>query len=136
MITYNENENTIVDCLIFIESFEIFEDGERKLILTTDKQFNQIYNSVYELFLSSRLMPAFGVSLHDETLNEITKGDWLQINFKKEMNKNGLPFNSLLFKIEEVNGFNLIRLYENKYDGRCLYLDLNEIVNLKHLLKK
>ena len=79
-------------------------------------------------------MPAFGVSLHNETLNEIKSNCWLQVNFNKEIVKNGLPFNALLFRLEETQGFNLIRLYDGKYEGRCLFLDLDKEMDLKNVI--
>ena len=79
-------------------------------------------------------MPAFGVSLDYETQNELKQGEWLQVNFSFEENANGLLFNSLLFKLDTVSGFNLIRLHNGKYEGRCIYLDFDDILDLKQIL--
>lgn len=134
MMVYEEKENSLIDCLKYVESFEIFNNGEVEIVTNEQDKFNQIFNNIKEVFASSRLMPAFGVSLHNETLNELKNGNWFQINFNKEQIKNGLNFNSLLFKLEETQGFNLIRLYENKYEGRCLYLDLNNEIDLNTVI--
>jgi len=132
---YEDNEKSLIDCLNFVESFEILNNGKVEIVTNEQDKFNQIFNNIKEIFASSRLMPAFGVSLHNETLNELKNGCWFQINFNKEQIKNGLNFNSLLFKLEETQGFNLIRLYENKYEGRCLYLDLENEKDLKDIIK-
>lgn len=133
MLNYYDNENSLVDIVDKIQSFEVFENGNLKSI-ESEQDFLKIKSNLKDLFSSSRLMPAFGVSLHNETLNEIKKDVWLKINFKKEIEKSGLSFNALLFKLEEVQGFNLIRLYNDKYDGRCLYLDLDEKFDLNNLI--
>ena len=67
-------------------------------------------------------------------VNEIKKDSWLKINFENIIEKSGLPFSSLLFKLEEVQGFNLIRRYKNKYEGRCFYLDIDDNFDLNNLL--
>ena len=134
MLNCYDNENSLVDIVNKIQSLEVFKNGNIKLVENNEESFLQIKDNLKDLFSSSRLMPAFGVSLHNDTLNEIKKGIWLKINFDSKIEKSGLPFNSLIFKLEEVQGFNLIRLYNNTYDGRCLYLDLDEVVNLMNLI--
>ena len=135
MVIYNDNENSLHNCLKFVENFEIFNAGKGKKIDETDIRFNRIFQNLENVFKNSFLLPAFGVSLHQETLNERENGVWLQINFKKEQTKNGLNFNSLLFKLEKTQGFNLIRLYENRYEGRCLFLDLNFEQDLNSIIE-
>lgn len=135
MMIYENNENTLSDCLNYVESFEISNNGNIEIITIEQDKFNEVLNNLKDIFISSRLMPAFGVSLHNETLNEMKNGNWLKINFEQEQIKNGLNFNSLLFKLEETQGFNLIRSYENKYEGRCLYLDLDNEIDLKNIVE-
>ncbi len=135
MINYIDNENNLVDILKFINNFEIINDGIKKEILNHSKEFDVLYLKLENLFKNSRLMPAFGVSLHHEALNAIETNTWLKINFNQVLNKSGLPFSALLFQLDEVNGFNLIREYENKYEGRCLFLDLDEKFDMNYLIK-
>jgi len=75
-------------------------------------------------------MPALGVSIHEFTTNELQNDNWLEINFESELQIDDLPFTSLLFKLEETGGINLIRKHNNKYDGRCLYLNLEKTTDL------
>jgi len=135
MMIFNSVENSLIDCIDFIESFEVHVNGEKKLILQSDCDFNKIKSNLEGLFVQSRLMPAFGVSSHIETLNEIKQDSWIKINFNKEIIKSGLPCEALLFKLEEVQGFNLIRSYRERYDGRCLYLDLDAKIDLKNIIR-
>lgn len=136
MFCVNDSDYGLVDVLKFVDNFEIFNNGETKKISQQENGFLAIKSKLRDLFLSARLMPAFGVSLHDETTKELQKDVWLKINFSKIVEKNGLPFSSLLFKLEEVQGFNLIRLYNDRFDGRCLYLDLEEEIDLRSLIKQ
>ena len=124
MIIY-DNENVLNDIVEKIENFEVFINGEKREINSKSKDFLVLKNNLFELFSNSRLLPAFGVSLHHETLNEMQKGEWLKINFSKLITKNGLSFDSLLIKLEETRGCNLIRLFNGKYEGRCLYIDFD-----------
>ena len=134
MINFVYNENSLIDCMDYVEKFEVNIHGKSKEIEKENKEFNVIFLRLKDLFANSRLMPAFGVSIHSQTLNELKNHKWIKIYFSQEMSKNGLKFSSLLFKLEEVEGFNLIREFNNSYDGRCLYLDLNEKTNLLDLI--
>lgn len=117
-----------------IESFEIIQSGKKENILNTNNKFEKIKNNLSLIFKDSILLPAFGVSIHDLTLQEMQSGSWLQINFITQQEKNGLPFNSLLIKLEQTSGLNLIRLYNNKYEGRCLHLNLEKSTDLVSVL--
>lgn len=134
MISFENNENTLVDLIEKIESFDIFIDGKKKYVDKKNFRFEALKDELKSVFISANLMPAFGVSLHEETQNEMQSNRWLQINFSQTQWKNGLPFDSLLIKIEKTSGFNLIRLYENKYSGRCLFLALDDEVDLNNLM--
>lgn len=135
MFVVENDEISLINTLNFVESFTIFNNGKSKEINKNNKSFFIINEQLENLFKSARLMPAFGVSLHNETLNELKYNNWLQINFEKELNKNGLNFTSLLFKLDNTSGFNLIRLNNGRYDGRCLYLDLSENIDLQTIIK-
>ncbi len=132
---YNDNENNLADILDNIESFSIFTNGKTNVIDFKMGKFLNVKNKLKDVFNHARLMPAFGVSLHEETQRELESGNWLQINFQNEQTQNGLSFNSLLFKLEETQGFNLIRLFNKKYEGRCLFLDLDETIDLLKIIE-
>ena len=131
----NEYSNSLIDCIEQIESIEILNNGQVKTLNKHSKGFEIVCDNLYQLFSTSRVEPAFGVSLHEETIKEMKTGDWLQINFKNQQIKNNLPFDKLLFKLDETYGFNLIRSYKNRYDGRCIYLFLEDLTDLKSLVE-
>lgn len=134
MITYFDNENSLVDTLSHIESFDVIINNRKKTYQPNDVEFVDILKKISNIFQNSCLLPALGVALNEEVLTEIKKGEWIEINFEKETIKNDLVFKSLLFKLEETSGINLIR-FNDSYEGRCLYLMLNEQKNLNDLVE-
>jgi len=135
MLQINDKENTMIDTIDKIESFTIFKDGKQIEITPKNKKFNSIISAVEELFSKGQILPAFGVSLHAETQNALTSDEWLQINFKEKLIKNGLPFSALLFKLDNVYGVDLIRVNNNRYEGRCIHLNFFENLNLINIIK-
>ncbi len=134
MLQFDNNENTVQDLLEKVESFSVFTKGKEEIIAKDHEKFSKIKEKLNYVFFVSRLMPAYCVSLHQETQQAMQNEKWFQINFKETLLKNELPFSALLFKLEEVSGFNLIRLHENKYEGRCLYLSLDETIDLENFV--
>ena len=79
-----------------------------------------------EMMQGSYPMPAYGVSLHNETIKALQKGVWVRFVFEEMQEENGLPFDELLINVEpEFCGFNIIRGQEGVYDGRCFYINLD-----------
>ena len=124
---------TMYNTLEHLESIELIQNG--KIHKLSQQEFQQTFARLQDLFGEARVMPAFGVSIHEETVNAMQDGEWLKLNYNAEMDKEGLLFTSLLFRLEECQGFNLIRLYGERYDGRCIYLDLPQTTDLKQLIK-
>ena len=107
------------------EQIEIINEG-RSVIF--DKGTDEYYSILFEfekMIYGSHQMPAFGVSLDSLTREEMKKGLWVRFIFDG-VNYNGdLPFESLLIQVvDDYSGFNVIREYEGKFDGRCFYIDL------------
>lgn len=70
-------------------------------------------------------MPAFGVSIDKLTREEMKKGIWLRLVYESEKQCFGMGFTELAFQVvPEYRGFNLCRLFQGEYTGRCFYLDL------------
>ena len=124
---------TMYNTLEHLESIELIQNG--KIHKLSQQEFQLTFARLQDLFGEARVMPAFGVSIHEETVNAMQDGEWLKLNYNAEMDKEGLLFTSLLFRLEECQGFNLIRLYGERYDGRCIYLDLPQTTDLKQLIK-
>lgn len=127
-------DNDLVNCMEYIESIEILNDGKVSVFKSDNKYYAKIKNNLKALFRSARIMPAFGVSLHDDTVEAIKVGKWIKINYSKELEVNDLPFTSLIFELNTTQGVNLIREYNNRYDGRCIYLDFDEVIDIEKAL--
>ena len=94
----NFEMNNLIDFVKFIESFHIYINGKRCVISTGDNGFDEIKSRIEFLFGLARVMPAFGVSLHSETLDALKQDCWIQINFIQNIDIDGLNFDGLLFK--------------------------------------
>ena len=90
-------------------------------------------NSVFDdMIKDSHAMPAFGVSIHTETLNALQKGVWLKLQYNGTQRVDDMPFDELLIEVNpEFSGFNIIRGNRGIYDGRCFYIGL--VDNMKAL---
>jgi len=123
--------------LEYIRVIYVYDNGDKFEILQSDV-YNKIIVELEDIFINSREMPAFGVSLHEETLESLKNGVWLELEFDDEYNHNGMPYSKLLMQIEPwVTGVNLIRYNKGYYEGRCFYLDLcgKDTTNLYNVLK-
>ena len=108
-----------------IEKIEVIIDSEVKVIDKDSKYLKDLVNICGDMLQNAHEMPAFSVSLDNETRVKKNNGTWVEIYFIKTLSHNELPFDRLLIEIEpEWTGFNIIRYYENKYEGRCFYIDL------------
>lgn len=134
MFVMESEEAKLINYINEISSIKIFNNGVSTLVFKGQDDFKKITNKLKELFSISRIMPAFGVSLHNETLNALKSDMWLQINFNKKLTINQLDFQSLLFKLEQTGGINLIRKNNNQFTGRCIYLDLQSETDLTTFL--
>ena len=88
-----------------------------------------VYNNLFETFKTmikdARSMPAFGVSLDNETRDAMKNGTWIEFVFDSTQSHNDMLFDSLLINVvPEHTGFNIVRKYQGKYEGRCFYLDI------------
>ncbi len=104
----------------------LFKDGENRVYDKDSIEFNELMSAFREMIRDSYEMPAFGVSLHDETVKAMQNGIWIKFDFPEQQAHNEMPFDALLVNIvADYEGFNLIRESENKYTGRCFYLNLD-----------
>ena len=57
-------------------------------------------------------------------------------NIEAGIDDNG-ALNVFIQVVGEYSGFNIIRKYDNKYDGRCFYVDLldTNLSNLENILQ-
>ena len=114
---------------VFNDSYQInlIKDN----IIYTYDRYNEKYYTILLLFndmlTDSYSMPSLGVSLDKETKEMMKKGIWLEFVFEGTNYCEEMRFNSLLVEISpEYYGFNLIRKYNNKYEGRTFYINLKD----------
>lgn len=120
------NFKVLQDCFSESCSIVLNIDGESKDTFVGDEDYMKILNTFNEMIDGSHQMPALGVSIHELAIEGRKHGTWLEFNFDKTYCFNDLPFDALLIEIEpNFGGFNLIRRVDGRYDGRCLYLNLN-----------
>lgn len=127
-------EQKINDILKTASSIVIYRDGKRQIFAAGQAGFSNILSKILASFENSRIMPAFGVSLHDETLKAMQTGAWVEVGFSTQQELNDLPFTSLLFRLDNAFGINLIRQHEGQYSGRCIYLDFDAQIDLSKIL--
>lgn len=97
---------------------QVFERGNDK--------FEKVILALEKIVIDSHEMPAYGVSLDEETRKEKVNGIWIELLFDSPCKHDGMDFESLLLKVEKENyAFNLIRKYNGKYEGRCFHLSLS-----------
>ena len=120
-ITYNNLEE------VFADSYQIdlLINNEKYEYDNNDQEYYKILVLFDEMLTGSRQVPDLGVSLDNETRKAIKNGVWLEFNYDITRYNNDLPFDSLLIEVNQnYGGFNIIRKYNNKYEGRCFYINL------------
>ena len=117
----NMENKTIQKCLTSSNRTEVIIDGKYDEI-TNIGELNQILKKMLN---NSRTMPAFGVSIHNETIEAMKSGVWLRLIYENETWVDGMNFDELLININPTfSGFNIIRGNNGIYEGRCYYIDL------------
>ncbi len=108
------------------ESINVYNDGDVTNYAEKQKQFEEILVCWNSMIDGARQMPAYGVSLNNETIAALKNGLWVEFVFSDVYESDGMPFEKLLIQVEKsYTGFNLIRYTtEYGYDGRCFYYDL------------
>ncbi|MDE7329774.1 MAG: hypothetical protein K2N30_01580 [Clostridia bacterium] len=120
------------------EQIIVYNEGEEKSYQRGSEPYACIAECWYTMIKGAHDMPAYGVSLNRETVKALNSGLWVEFDFGKEMQANGMPFEKLLINVQkDFYGFNLIRYTSQRgYDGRCFYFDLvgKNMSNLYDLL--
>lgn len=115
----------IVDYFDYASQITIINEDSSTQYFKGDDKFELILSSIKEATAYSHEMPAFGVSLDNETKEAKKVGLWVELEFEQSMSHNGMGFDALLFEVNSTHsGFNLIRRNNGKYEGRCFYLSL------------
>ena len=114
-------------------SIEVFNNGIVQFYNSDSQMYNQTLNKLSSAIYNSYEMPAFAVSLHNDTIKAMESGIWIKFNFDKQQKYNDMPFDALLINVQKDNsGLNIIRFCDGEYTGRCFYLNLQN-TNLNDL---
>lgn len=129
------NTNSLFNNIADTSQIVVFNQGSTSVLNHNDDKFEMILNAFLNTIKNAREMPAFGVSLHDETISALKLGIWIEFVFDRPQSHNDMPFESLLVSVEpDHTGINLIRKQNGKFDGRCFYLDLSTNLKILHSL--
>lgn len=115
---------------LFSEEYmiEIYKNGES--VELSQEQFNEFEEIFCESIEGARQMPAYGVSIHDHTIEAMKSGFWIKFTFDNIIVKSGMPFDSLLINVtKDCYGINIIRGLDGRYEGRCYYLDFDKTLD-------
>lgn len=109
------------------ESINIYDEGVISNYAAGSKNFKKILTCWSDMISRAHIMPAFGVSLNDLTLQAVQSDLWVEFDFNKQLKSGGMPYEKLLIQVAKgFCGFNLIRYNTvGGYNGRCFYYDLN-----------
>ena len=103
---------------------KVYNDGQE---IVMSQQVKSDFDTLFvEALDDARQMPAFGVSIHKLTVEEMKSGIWVKFIYQQTMEVDGMPFDELLVHVQkDMHGVNIIRGNGGSYNGRCFYLDLN-----------
>ena len=116
---------SIINKLSQTNQIVVYCGGKTFDFFIEDEGYKVIAQSFLDMCAEFREMPAFGVALHNECVNALNDGVWVEFLFANRLSHNEMFFDSLLVNVEKENsGFNLIRKVDGEYCGRCFYVDL------------
>ena len=110
----------------YAKRVSLYNEGAVSALESGSEPFEKIVYEWKAMISGAHEMPAFGVSLNNETLKALKKGLWVEFAFDCVYGSNGMPYEKLLIHVEKNNqGFNIIRYNSDYgYNGRCFYYDL------------
>ena len=116
-------DGVIGDC----DRMEVIIDGRVCSLVRGEEQFNAVCQSFYEMNKGGYEMPGYGVSLDKAVREQLKEGLWLRLVYDERQVRNEMPFDSLLVHIKDDHcGYELIREYDGKYQGRVFYYSLEK----------
>ena len=109
------------------EYINVYNNGDVIAYKQNETPYNKIVEGWTVLCENARQMPAFGVSLNNETIEAKKVGLWVEFVFDKKYSHSKMTFEKLLVKVEKGwHGFNIVRFdSQSGYNGRCYFLDLS-----------
>ena len=103
-------EVTIQEIFDQVESITVYDNGSSVQLLPAQMSYKLVINGFKNLLANARRMPAFGVSLDNDTRQAMTEGIWVEFDFGKTIYYAEMSFERLLMQaVASHSGFNLIR---------------------------
>lgn len=103
----------------------LYSDGRSVRFQQESEEFASVVAAWRQMTENAVRMPALGVSIDHLTREEMKRGLWAEFLYSKQEMIAEMPFTALLFAVKEnYFGFNVVRRYEGRYNGRCFYIDL------------
>lgn len=120
-------EMTIQEIFDEVQQIEIHNNGSTLKLLPEQPGYKLVINGFINLIANGRQMPAFGVSLDNETRIAMGEGVWVEFDFGKRLWYSQMSFEKLLVQVvSSYSGFNVVRYNSaDGYAGRCYYFALN-----------
>jgi len=114
-----------IDVLPYVTNYNLMIDGN--VIELSETEVQGLQEQVVSLFEGSHTMPAFGVVFNDMYQKDVKNGYFVSLKFDSPIQINNLPFDELVFKVDkDFHGFNLMRGENGIFQGRCIYIDLQD----------
>ena len=119
-------EMKLNDIIATSDSINVYNNGTAAVCAKDTQPYIKVLEGWMKLTENVYEMPAFGVSLNDETIKVRDEGLWVEFVFDKHQIHNKMTFEKLLIKVEKLwQGFNIVRYNtQGGYSGRCYYLNL------------
>lgn len=120
-------EITVQQIFDEVQQISIYNNGSAVKLLPAQMGYKLVINAFKNLLSDARQMPAFGVSLDDQTREAIKEGMWVEFDFGKKLWYSEMSFEKLLVNVvSSYSGFNVIRYNaQDGYSGRCYYFALS-----------
>lgn len=114
-----------IDVLPLVTNYNLLVNGN--VVELTETEMQGLQQQIQTLFEDSHTLPAFGVVTNDMYQEDVKNGYFVSMKFDCPIQINDLPFDELVFKVEkDFHGFNLLRGMNGIFQGRCIYIDLQE----------
>lgn len=108
------------------ETITININNESRKFKCDNEEFAYLISSIDILTKDSHEMPALGISLDSEIKEAMKNNVWIEFSYSTIQEHNEMPFDSLLIFVDkDSQGFNIFRGNNNKFEGRCFYINLN-----------
>ena len=131
-------EMTVQEIFDEVRQIDIYDNGSDIKLLPAQMGYKLVINAFKNLLEGGRQMPAFGVSLDNETRAAMREGLWVEFDFGKKLRYSEMSFEKLLVQVvSSYSGFNIIRYNADEgYHGRCYYFALDgNMSNFYDILK-